>query len=169
MKFVFIFGIQINLEVFYKLILSFQVCIARHAQSTQNNIAYLCIISRKIWVMQLIFCLQINIKDFFKLILPKITSLLFLWNIIRNKSVRKSIFYMQISTCVTTAFLFYCDAKYSDILQESSHVRCYFVKFSLHARLNSHCKGWSYKKKRKNRMKRIQESWLERGLISFKP
>ena len=33
----FIFGMHINIEVFYKLILSFWVCIARHPQSTQNN------------------------------------------------------------------------------------------------------------------------------------
>ena len=33
----FIFGIQINMEVFYKLILSFWVCVTKHAQSTQNN------------------------------------------------------------------------------------------------------------------------------------
>ena len=33
----FIFGMQISIEVFYKLILSFWVCVARHAQSTQNN------------------------------------------------------------------------------------------------------------------------------------
>ena len=33
----FIFGIQITIEVFYRLILSLWVCIARHAQSTQNN------------------------------------------------------------------------------------------------------------------------------------
>ena len=33
----FICGMHINIEVFYKLILSFWVCIARHPQSTQNN------------------------------------------------------------------------------------------------------------------------------------
>ena len=33
----FIFGIQINMEVFYELILSFWVCLTKHAQSTQNN------------------------------------------------------------------------------------------------------------------------------------
>ena len=33
----FIFGMQINIKVFYKLILSFWVCVARHAQSTQNK------------------------------------------------------------------------------------------------------------------------------------
>ena len=41
-----IFGMQINIEVFYKLILSFYVCVVRYAQSTQiNKFAYLC--SRK--------------------------------------------------------------------------------------------------------------------------
>ena len=33
----FIFGIEINMEVFYMLMLSFWVCVTRHAQSTQNN------------------------------------------------------------------------------------------------------------------------------------
>ena len=43
----FVFGMQINIEVFYKLILSFWVCPTRLAQSTQNkNFAYLCNISR---------------------------------------------------------------------------------------------------------------------------
>ena len=33
----FFFGMQINIEVFYKLIVSLWVCITRHDQSTQNN------------------------------------------------------------------------------------------------------------------------------------
>ena len=33
----FIFGMHINIEVFYKLIVSFRVCVTRHAQSTLNN------------------------------------------------------------------------------------------------------------------------------------
>ena len=32
----FIFGMQINIEVFYKLILSIWVCVTRHVQSTQK-------------------------------------------------------------------------------------------------------------------------------------
>ena len=65
----FIFGIQINIKVFYKLILSCWVCVARYAQSTQNKkFAYLCNISRKEWRMKLIFCLKINTKVFYKLI-----------------------------------------------------------------------------------------------------
>ena len=65
----FIFGMQLNIEVFYKFILSFWVCVTRHAQSTQNKkFAYLCNISRKAWVVKLIFCLQINSKLFYKMI-----------------------------------------------------------------------------------------------------
>ena len=55
-----IFGMQVNIEVFYKLILSFWVCVTRHSQSTQNKFAYLCKISSKAWEMKLIFYLQIN-------------------------------------------------------------------------------------------------------------
>ena len=33
----FIFDMQINLEVFYNLMLSFWVCVNRYAQRTQNN------------------------------------------------------------------------------------------------------------------------------------
>ena len=51
----FIFGIQINIEVFCKLILSFWLCITRHAQSSQNKFRYLSSISRKAWGMKLIF------------------------------------------------------------------------------------------------------------------
>ena len=66
----FIFGIQINIEVCYKLIPPFLLCIAKHAQSTQNKkFAYLYNVSRKTLGMKLIFCLQINTKGFFKLIL----------------------------------------------------------------------------------------------------
>ena len=61
-------GMQINIEVFYKLILSFWVFVARHAQSTQNKFSYLCNIFRKTLGMKLIFCLLINAKGFYQLI-----------------------------------------------------------------------------------------------------
>ena len=65
----FIFGMQTNIEVFYKLILSFWVCLTGHAESSQSKkFAYLSNISRKAWVMKLILCLQINSKAFYKLI-----------------------------------------------------------------------------------------------------
>ena len=57
----FIFCMQINIEVFYKLIISFWVSVTRHAQSTQNKFAYFFNISIKAWGMNSIFCLQINI------------------------------------------------------------------------------------------------------------
>ena len=64
-----IFGMQINIGVFYKLILSFWVCISRHARCTQNKkFACLCNISRKAWEMKLIFCQQMNTKALYKLI-----------------------------------------------------------------------------------------------------
>ena len=64
----FIFGIQIIIEVFYKLLLSFWVCVARHAQSTQNKFSYLCN-PEKHGGVKLIFCLQINTKVCYKLII----------------------------------------------------------------------------------------------------
>ena len=58
---------QINIKVFYKLILlSFWVSVTWHAQSMQNKFAYLWNISMKAWGMELIFCLQINIEVFYK-------------------------------------------------------------------------------------------------------
>ena len=48
----FIFGMQIKIEVFYELILSFWVCVTRHAESTQSNEF---VISLQ--------CLNENIKD----------------------------------------------------------------------------------------------------------
>ena len=68
----FIFDMHISIEVFYKLIVSFWVCVTRHAQSTQNkNFAYLWNISRKVWGMKLIFCLQIKTKVFYKLLVSR--------------------------------------------------------------------------------------------------
>ena len=63
----FIFGMQINIEVFCKLILLFLLCITSHVPSNQNKFAYLCSISRKASGMRLIFFLHINTKTFYKL------------------------------------------------------------------------------------------------------
>ena len=64
----FVFCMQINIEVFYKVILPFWVSVTRHAQSTQSKFAYIYNISIKAWGMKLIFCLQINIKVLNKMI-----------------------------------------------------------------------------------------------------
>ena len=52
----FVFCMQINIEVLYKLILSFWVCPTRYAQSTKNKtFVHLCNIFRKARGMKLIF------------------------------------------------------------------------------------------------------------------
>ena len=128
-----IFVIQINIEVFYRLILSFCVCIAGLAQSIQNKkFAYLCNISRNTWAMKLLFCLQINTKVLDKLIvslwlykarwpgmpkLPKITSLLFLCNTLRKKPVKKLIFCMQRSMKVSCKSILWFWWGWSSILE----------------------------------------------------
>ena len=61
-----LFGMQINIEVFYKLILSFWLGVIRHVQSTQNNFSYLCNNPRK----DNIFCLQLNTSILYNLKVP---------------------------------------------------------------------------------------------------
>ena len=106
----FIFGMQINIEVFYKLILLFWLCVTRHPWITQNKkFAYLRNISRKAWVMKLIFCLQLNTKVFCEIIvslwvwvagLPKVSrtiSLQYFCNISRKMWRMKLIICLQIN------------------------------------------------------------------------
>ena len=93
-----LFCSQMNTKVFYILIVSLWVCIARHAQSTQNNIL------RKNWVMKLIFCTQISMEACCKLIVwfwcgwssipkvPKKASFQCLYNISKKKLKMKLIF-----------------------------------------------------------------------------
>ena len=54
---------QINIKGFFKLILSFQVCVASNAQVTQNNkLRFLCNVSRQKQMMKLFFCMYISMK-----------------------------------------------------------------------------------------------------------
>ena len=63
------FSMQINIEVFYKLLLLFWAYEARHAQSMQNKkFAYLCNTFRKTSGMKLIFCLEMNANVFYSLV-----------------------------------------------------------------------------------------------------
>ena len=68
----FVFCMQINIEVFYKVVLPFWVSVTRHAHSTQSKFAYIYNISIKAWGMKLIFCLQMNIKVLNKMIVSLI-------------------------------------------------------------------------------------------------
>ena len=63
-----IFCLQINTKVFYKLIVSLQMCIARNVQSTQKQVCNKKVTKRKKWRMKLIFCLKINVKCILKLL-----------------------------------------------------------------------------------------------------
>ena len=99
----FFFGMQINFEVFYKLILSFWVFVARFTQSTHSDkfpisLQYL----GKTRRMKLTFSLYINkvSSNWYHHLrcvcpgiskLPKLTSLLFLCNTLRKKWVMKLI------------------------------------------------------------------------------
>ena len=63
-----IFGMKINIEVFQKLILSFWMCVARHARQVfKIRSLPIIAISPKKREMKLIFCLQINTKVFYQL------------------------------------------------------------------------------------------------------
>ena len=43
----FIFGMQINIKVFYKLVLSCWICLTRHAKSIQYKFAYVAVSAEK--------------------------------------------------------------------------------------------------------------------------
>ena len=60
----FIFCMQINTKVFYKMILSLWVCVSRQVQSTKNNQFT---ISLQYKMLKLIFYLLINVEGFFTL------------------------------------------------------------------------------------------------------
>ena len=65
----FIFAMQVNLEVFYKLKLSFWVCVATHAQSAKKRSLDISAISPKsIGDDVFFFCLQINTIVFYNMI-----------------------------------------------------------------------------------------------------
>ena len=63
----FIFGKQININVFYKLILSFSPDMPKAPKI--RSFAYLFNISRKTLGIKLLFCLQINTKVFYSVMI----------------------------------------------------------------------------------------------------
>ena len=63
-----IFGMQININVFYKLIVSFWICVARHAQITQNKkLASLQYLQKNVGD-EIIFCQQTDTNVLYKLV-----------------------------------------------------------------------------------------------------
>ena len=81
-------------------------------------------------------------QSFYKLVLP------FLMDVTRHVQItqnRKFVVFLQyIKKSYRNCFLFFCDAKHSDILWESSQVRCYLFINSSANNKTSHfnCKSW---------------------------
>ena len=78
-----IFYLQINTTIFYKLIVSLWVCMARHAQSTQNN------------NNGVDFSLLIIVKRFFKVILSFLMCVARHAQITQNKKFAISLQYLK--------------------------------------------------------------------------
>ena len=109
-----IFCLQINTKVFYKVIVSLWVCIARHAQKSQNSNCNIFAVSQgkregwnwffaskwtskfySNWCYHFLYVWPSMPK------LPKIISLLFLCNISKKKWMMKLIFCVKISMKVS--------------------------------------------------------------------
>ena len=81
-----IYRLQINIKVFYKLTVSLWVCLARHAQSIQNNKFAICMQYLKESVKDEVDFLPVDKHQrFLQVGTIYSTSLLFLSNILRKK------------------------------------------------------------------------------------
>ena len=131
----------LGIKVSYKGILSLLMAMIKHSQSTQSNKFAISLHHIKKEVKDGVHFLHAGKhQNFYKL------ALSFLMEVARHvqsTQIRKLVIFLQyiIENNVTTAFVFYCDAKYSDILRESSHVCCYLLKtcFSGGNILNTKC------------------------------
>ena len=99
------FCLQTKTKVFYEVVVSFWMCVTRLAQSTQNNtLQYLWKQEEWSWFFACRKTSNISSNWYyhFRCVwpgmpkLPKITSFIFLWNILKKKWLMKLIFYMQI-------------------------------------------------------------------------
>ena len=104
---------SLGIKVLYKMILSLLMAMIKHSQSTQSNVQNLYSIWKKKRLgMEFIFCMQINSKT------PKL-ALLFFMEMARHVQSTQNrkllIFFQYIQKSVTTALVFYFDAKHSDI------------------------------------------------------
>ena len=76
-----IFGMLINITVFFNMILSLLMGLANHAQSTQASLHYICDISKQKLGTEFIFCRQVNIRVFMHVQSSQITSFQCLENV----------------------------------------------------------------------------------------
>ena len=105
----FIFGLQVNIEVFYKLILSFWLCITRHAQSTKNNkLVYLCSISRKAWGIDVDFLHAGKHKNLQQIDTITLMGMIKHFQSSQNSKLAMSLEYLKIEIRDEVVFFFAC-------------------------------------------------------------
>ena len=114
----------LSIKVSYKVILLLLLGMIKHSQSTQSNkfaisLQYL----KKEVSNRGHFRHADKRRSFYKLILSFSMEVTRHVQNTQNRKLR--IFLQYIKKNGRNCFVFYCDAKHSDILQESSHVRCY--------------------------------------------
>ena len=103
-------------KVFHKVILSLLMGMIKHSQNTQSGTSAISLQYLKREVK------DVEHQSFYKL------ALSFLMEVARHvQSTQNRKFVISEEKGVTTTFVFYCDAKYSDILRGSNHVRCYLI------------------------------------------
>ena len=95
----------------------------KHSESTQSKkfaISLQYLKKKEEWDggMEFIFCMQIKIK------VSRSSHFIELARLVQSTLEFQNLFAMYYAKCVVVAFVFYCDAKHSDILQRSSHLCC---------------------------------------------
>ena len=111
------------IKVSYKVILSLLMGMVKHSQSTQSNMFAICLQYLKKEVRNGVHFLHVDEhQSSCKL------ALSFLMEVNRHNQGsqnRKFVIFLQYLKKKFCNFVFYCDAKNSDILRGSSHVLCY--------------------------------------------
>ena len=129
-------GIKISCNV----MLSFLIGMIKHSQSTQSiKFAQGCYRAKLLMFLVLQYLKKEDRNGFHFLHADKHQSfyklgLSFLMEVVRHvqstQNMKLVIFLEYIIKSVTTVFVFYCDAKHSDVLRGSTHVHCHFLKIN---------------------------------------
>ena len=114
------FSLLLIAKHFFKVILSFLMCVTRHYPgiTKTKTLLFLCNILKEKWMTKLMFCMQVSMKTYYKLILwfwrrwssiskvPKMASLHCLYNILK-KEVRDEAEFLhahKYQSCLQTDF-----------------------------------------------------------------
>ena len=95
----------------------------KHSQSIQSNKFAIPLQNLKKEVMDGVHFLYVDNHQSFKKL--ALSFLIEVARHVQSTQNRKLVIFLQYIKKVETAFVFYCVAKHSDILQGSSHVRCF--------------------------------------------